>query len=213
MSIYFMNFKILITFIVIVSISSLKLHINGRQNEYCLTKTIHGEDRIKIFFLVSSEKERVNVNLKNGQGKILYKEANIHTGEYQSDILSSGDYTLCFRPHSSNAYEIIFDFHFLGESTVTKNLANDKEFKSIKNDVFHLENLFSDFEKKLKFIVNRRNDHHRIVKNAVGSIKTISLIKIIFIITISLIQVYVITKFFGKDKRTINVKAGNKDFL
>ena len=66
---------------------------------------------------------------------------------------------------------------------------------------------------KKKFIVNRRNDHHRIVKNAVGSIKTISLIKIIFIITISLIQVYVITKFFGKDKRTINVKAGNKDFL
>ena len=213
MSIYFMNFKIIITFLIIVSISSLKLHINGRQNEYCLTKTIHGEDRIKIFFLASSEKERVNINLKNGQGKILYQEANIHTGEYQSDLLSSGDYTLCFRPHSSNEYYLIFDFHFLGESTVTKDLANDKEFKNIKNDVFDLEKLFSDFEKKLKFIINRRNNHHSIVKNAVGSIKTISLIKIIFIIVISLIQVYIITKFFGKDRRTINVKAGNKDFL
>ena len=108
MSAYFMNFKILISFIVIISISSLKLHINGRQNDYCLTKTIHGEDRIKIFFSVSSEKEQIYVSLKNGQGKILYQESNIHTGEYQSDILSSGDYTLCFRPRSSNEYFIIF---------------------------------------------------------------------------------------------------------
>ena len=209
-----MNFKILIAFIIIVSISSLKLHINGRQNDYCLTKTIIWEDKIKLFFSVSSEREQVNVNLKDGKGKILYQEPNAHTGEYQSDTLSSGDYTLCFRPRSSNEFFVIFDFHLLGESsTVTKDLANDKEFKEIKNDVFDLEKLFSDFEKKLKFIVNRRNEHHGIVKNAVGSIKTISLIKIIFIIIISLIQVYVITKFFGKDKRTVNVKAGNKDFL
>ena len=215
MSSLFINSKLLIIFTLIISISSLKVKINGRQKDYCFTKTIYEEqDTMKIFFLVSSGKtEQINVTFKNQEGKILYQEASRQRGDYQSDVLPSGDYTLCFSPRTSNEYYVSFDMQMEGESAVTKDLAKDKEVKGIKNGVLDLEKLFNDFEKNLKFIVDRRNHHHTILKDVVGSIKTISFIKILIIIILSMFQVFIITKFFGTDKRVTAVKAGSKEFL
>ena len=215
MSSLFINSKLLIIFTLIISISSLKVKINGRQKDYCFTKTIYeNEDTMKIFFLVSSGKaEQINVTFKNQEGKIIYQETTRQRGDYQSDVLPSGDYTLCFSPRTSNEYYVSFDMQIAGESAVTKDLAKDKEVKGIKNGVLDLEKLFNDFEKNLKFIVDRRNHHHTILKDVVGSIKTISFIKILIIIILSMFQVFIITKFFGTDKRVTTVKAGNKEFL
>ena len=215
MSSLFTNSNLLILFTLIISISSLKVKINGRQKDYCFTKTIYEEqDTMKIFFLVSSGKtEQINVTFKNQEGKILYQETSRQRGDYQSDVLPSGDYTLCFSPRTSNEYYVSFDMQMAGESAVTKDLAKDKEVKGIKNGVLDLEKLFNDFEKNLKFIVDRRNHHHTILKDVVGSIKTISFIKILIIIILSMFQVFIITKFFGTDKRVTAVKAGSKEFL
>jgi len=215
MSSLFFNSKLFIILSIIISISSLKVKINGIQKEYCFTKTIYEpEDTMKIFFLISSGKtEQVNVTFKNKDGKILYQEVTRQRGEYQTDVLPSGDYTLCFSPRNTNTYYISFDMQVAGDSAVTKDLAKDKEVKGIKNGVVDLEKLFNDFEKNLKFIVDRRNHHHTILKDVVGSIKTISAIKILIIISLSLFQVFIITKFFGTDKRVSTVKAGSKDIL
>ena len=215
MSSLFINSKLLIIFTLIISVLSLKVKINGRQKDYCFTKTIYEEqDTMKIFFLVSSGKtEQINVTFKNQEGKILYQETSRQRGDYQSDVLPSGDYTLCFSPRTSNEYYVSFDMQMAGESAVTKDLAKDKEVKGIKNGVLDLEKLFNDFEKNLKFIVDRRNHHHTILKDVVGSIKTISFIKILIIIILSMFQVFIITKFFGTDKRVTAVKAGSKEFL
>ncbi len=215
MSSFFINSKILIIMCIIISISSLKVKINGRQKDYCFTKTIYEpEDTIKISFLVSSGKtEGINVTLKNKDGKMLYQEVTRQRGEYQSDVIPSGDYTLCFSPRTASEYYVTFDMQIAGESAVTKDLAKDKEVKNIKNGVVELEKLFNDFEKNLKFIVDRRNHHHTILKDVVGSIKTISAIKILIIISLSLFQVFIITKFFGADKRVSAIKAGTKDML
>ena len=215
MSSLFINSKLLIIFTLIISVLSLKVKINGRQKDYCFTKTIYEEqDTMKIFFLVSSGKtEQINVTFKNQEGKILYQETSRQRGDYQSDVLPSGDYTLCFSPRTSNEYYVSFDMQIAGESAVTKDLAKDKEVKGIKNGVLDLEKLFNDFEKNLKFIVDRRNHHHTILKDVVGSIKTISFIKILIIIILSMFQVFIITKFFGTDKRVTAVKAGSKEFL
>ena len=145
--------------------------------------------------------------------KILYQEITKQRGEYQTDVIPSGDYTLCFSPRTTNEYYVTFDMQIAGDSSVTKDLAKDKEVKNIKNGVIELEKLFNDFEKNLKFIVDRRNHHHTILKDVVGSIKTISAIKILIIISLSLFQVFIITKFFGTDKRVSTIKAGTKDML
>ena len=217
MSTKFLNTKILIILFTIISSSkALKVKINGRQKDYCFTKSIYeNEDTMKIFFLISSGKtEQLNVTFKNKEGKILYQEVTRQRGEYQTDVLPQGDYTLCFSPRTSNQYYISFDMQLSSDSAVTKDLAKDKEVKGIKNGVLDLEKLFNDFEKNLKFIVDRRNHHHTILQDIVGSIKIISGIKILIIILLSIFQVFIITKFFGTNKRVSNIgPRDSKDFL
>ena len=217
MSTKFLNTKILIILFTIISSSkALKVKINGRQKDYCFTKSIYeNEDTMKIFFLISSGRtEQLNVTFKNKEGKILYQEVTRQRGEYQTDVLPQGDYTLCFSPRTSNQYYISFDMQLSSDSAVTKDLAKDKEVKGIKNGVLDLEKLFNDFEKNLKFIVDRRNHHHTILQDIVGSIKIISGIKILIIILLSIFQVFIITKFFGTNKRVSTIgPRESKDFL
>ena len=217
MSTKFLNTKILIILFTIISSSkALKVKINGRQKDYCFTKSIYeNEDTMKIFFLISSGRtEQLNVTFKNKEGKILYQEVTRQRGEYQTDVLPQGDYTLCFSPRTSNQYYISFDMQLSSDSTVTKDLAKDKEVKGIKNGVLDLEKLFNDFEKNLKFIVDRRNHHHTILQDIVGSIKIISGIKILIIILLSIFQVFIITKFFGNNKRVSTIRPrDSKDLL
>ena len=215
MSFFINDFKLLIILSLIISISSLKVKITGKRRDYCFMKTIYEEeDTMKISFLISSGKtEPVNVTFKNKEGKILYQEVSRQRGEYQTDVLPSGEYTLCFSPRSTSEYYITFDIQVAGQSTVTRDLAKDKEVKGIKNGVLDLERLFNDFEKNLKFIVDRRNHHHTILKDVSTSIRNISTIKILIIISLSIFQVFIITKFFGADKRVSTIKAGTKDML
>ena len=215
MSFLYLNCKLFIILSIIISSFSLKVKISGRIRDYCFTKTIYeAEDTMKIFFLISSGKtEQVNVTFKNKDGKFLYQEVTRQRGEYQTDVLPAGDYTLCFSPRTANEYYISFDMQVAGDSTVTRELAKDKEVKGIKNGVVDLERLFNDFEKNLKFIVERRNHHHSILRDIVGSIKIISFVKILVIISLSVFQVFIITKFFGTDKRVSKIKAGTQDML
>ena len=215
MSFFINDFKLLIILSLIISITSLKVKITGKRRDYCFMKTIYEEeDTMKISFLISSGKtEPVNVTFKNKDGKILYQEVSRQRGEYQTDVLPSGEYTLCFSPRSTSEYYITFDIQVTGQSTVTRDLAKDKEVKGIKNGVLDLERLFNDFEKNLKFIVDRRNHHHTILKDVSTSIRNISTIKILIIISLSIFQVFIITKFFGADKRVSTIKAGTKDML
>jgi len=209
--------KIITILLTITFSTALKVKINGKQKDYCFTKSIYDvEDTIKIFFLISSGKtEQLNVIFKNKEGKILYQEVTRQRGEYQSDVLPQGDYTLCFSPRNSNQYYVSFDIQVASDSDLTKDLAKDKEVKGIKNGVLDLEKLFNDFEKNLKFIVDRRNHHHSILEDVVGSIKKISAIKILIIILVSIFQVFIITKFFGTNKRVSAIKTGTgtKDIL
>ena len=215
MSFFINDFKLLIILSLIISITSLKVKITGKRRDYCFAKSIYEEeDTMKISFLISSGKtEPVNVTFKNKDGKILYQEVSRQRGEYQTDVLPSGEYTLCFSPRSTSEYYITFDIQVAGQSTVTRDLAKDKEVKGIKNGVLDLERLFNDFEKNLKFIVDRRNHHHTILKDVSTSIRNISTIKILIIISLSIFQVFIITKFFGTDKRVSTIKAGTKDML
>ena len=207
--------KILIFLSIILSINSIKVHVTGRRSDYCFTKTIFAdEDSLKISFIVSSSrKENLDIILKTANGTILYKQKNLQNGEYQSDVLQSGDYTLCFIPRMQSEYYITFEIVNSYELGSSKDLTKDQEIKGMRSGVTELEKLFFEFENNLKFIVDRRNHHHFILKDIVKSIKVISTVKIIIIITLSLFQVFIIKKFFGEDKRQVTIKANSKEFL
>ena len=77
-------------------------------------------------------------------------------------MLPKGDYTLCFIPKNADQYYISFEMQLSEESSLTKDLAKDKEVKGIKSGVLEMERLLNDFEKNLKFILDRRNHIHKI---------------------------------------------------
>ena len=207
--------KIFIFLSIILSITSIKVHVTGRRSEYCFTKSIYAsEDTIKMSFIVSSSrKENLDIVLKRANGTELYRQKNVQNGEYQTDILEYGDYTLCFIPRMQSEYYITFEILSSYELGSSKDLTKDKEVKGMIGGVTKLEKLFFEFENNLKFIVDRRNHHHFVLKDIVKSIKVISTVKIIIIITLSLFQVFIIKKFFGEDKRQVTIKASSKEFL
>ena len=108
MSSFLGNLFFLLILSMIISISSVKIKIDGSQRDYCFTKTIYDkEDTMKISFLISSGKrESVNITFKNKNGKILYQEVYKQKDEYLTDVLPSGDYTLCFSPREQTIYYI-----------------------------------------------------------------------------------------------------------
>ena len=207
--------KIFIFLSTILSITSIKVHVTGRRSDYCFTKSIYAsEDTIKMSFIVSSSrKENLDIVLKRANGTELYRQKNVQNGEYQTDILEYGDYTLCFIPRMQSEYYITFELASTEELGSLKDLTKDKEIKGMRSGVTELEKLFFEFENNLKFIVDRRNHHHFVLKDIVKSIKVISTVKIIIIITLSLFQVFIIKKFFGEDKRQVTIKASSKEFL
>ena len=215
MSFFLNKTKIFIFLSVILSITSIKVHITGRKTNYCFTKVLYaGKDTLKISYIVSSSrKENLDIILKTSNGTELYKKKNIQNGEYQSDVLESGDYTLCFIPRIQSEYYITFEILSSYELSSSKDLTKDKEVKGMISEVTELEKLFFEFHNNLKFIVDRRNHHHFILKDIVKSVKVISTVKIIIIITLSILQVLIIKKFFGEDKRQVTIKASSKEFL
>ena len=215
MSFFLNKTKIFIFLSVILSITSIKVHITGRKTNYCFTKVLYaGKDTLKISYIVSSsKKENLDIILKTSNGTELYKKKNLQNGEYQSDVLESGDYTLCFIPRIQSEYYITFEILSSYELSSSKDLTKDKEVKGMISEVTELEKLFFEFQNNLKFIVDRRNHHHFILKDIVKSVKVISTVKIIIIITLSILQVLIIKKFFGEDKRQVTIKASSKEFL
>ena len=215
MSFFLNKTKIFIFLSVILSITSIKVHITGRKTNYCFTKVLYaGKDTLKISYIVSSSrKENLDIILKTSNGTELYKKKNLQNGEYQSDVLESGDYTLCFIPRIQSEYYITFEILSSYELSSSKDLTKDKEVKGMISEVTELEKLFFEFQNNLKFIVDRRNHHHFILKDIVKSVKVISTVKIIIIITLSILQVLIIKKFFGEDKRQVTIKASSKEFL
>lgn len=209
---------ILSLLIIIPSITPIKVKVNEKQRKYCFTKTIfNDQDSLKIYYLITSgKKERLDITLKEKiTGRELYREHNKQSGEYQTPLINSGNYEMCLYPQSKNTYYISFEMSSQLESGVLKDLAKDKELKEMEGGVLNLEKLFEEFEKNLNFIVDRRNHHTSILKEMVESIKIISSIKILVLIVLSVFQIVIIRKFFGKEKRVSKIKAklGDSDIL
>jgi hypothetical protein len=71
----------------------------------------------------------------------------------------------------------------------------------MKRDVTELSLMFEEMEKNVRFTMDRRSKHNILTEGMIGSIKLITLLKVMFIIVISGVQVYLIQKFYGKSRR------------
>ena len=206
---------IIITFIFFISTQSTLLKISSSKSEYCFYKDILEEDTIHLNFIISSEQsEKVEVVFKSsGDGKDLYVEKEAQNGEYKSEILPIGEYSLCFKSLESNEFFISFEFYSHNENGIVKELAQDKEVKQMSEGVNELKASFQSFEKNFRFIVDRRTRHTTILTDIITSIKQLTFLKMAIILVLSVFQVIVIQRFFGPDKRVTTVKGAFSDGL
>ena len=206
---------ILITFIFFIGIQSTLLQISSGKSEYCFYKDLVEEDTIHLNYIISSEQsEKVEVVFKSsGNGKDLYVEKEAQNGEYKSEILPIGEYSLCFKSLESNEFFISFEFYSYNENGIVKELAQDKEVKQMSEGVNELKASFQSFEKNFRFIVDRRTRHTTILTDIITSIKQLTFLKMAIILVLSVFQVIVIQRFFGPDKRVTTVKGAFSDGL
>ena len=180
------------------------LLIQNSKKRYCFTKEIvEEEDYLEVSYIISSsKKESIFVILtKKKENKILFQQDRKQSGNYKSEVLELGIYELCFYPNTKSDFYLSFEFYSYQETGVIKDLAIDKEFKNMSLGVQQLKLAINEFDKNLGFLTDRRSRHHIILTNMIDSIKKLSYIKIIILVLLSLFQIFIIQRFFGKDKR------------
>lgn len=206
---------IITTFVLFIGIHSTLLQISSSKSEYCFYKDLLEADTIHLNYIISSEQsERVEVYFNStADGKALYVEKEAQNGEYKSEILPMGEYSLCFKSLESNQFFISFEFYSYNENGIVKELAQDKEVKQMNEGVNELKASFQSFEKNFRFIVDRRTRHTAILTDIIASIKQLTFLKMAIILVLSVFQVIVIQRFFGPDKRVTTVKGAFSDGL
>ena len=194
-------------FIVKIAMLSSILVETGKKDKYCFYKDVYTPDKIHLSYVISGEnEEKVNTVLfgPEPQNKVLFENFNSENGQTIIEAKESGFYKLCFLPLNSNSYYISIDLFTENEKGHVLNLAKDQNLHDMKNDVSEISLLFEQLEQSVKFEMDRRSKHSGIINEIGNSIVHISYLKIFVILLVTFLQVLLIRKFFGENKKTSN---------
>lgn len=195
-------FGIIISICQFLFISSVLIE-TGKKQSYCFYKIVDSSDELHTSFVVSGEnEEKVNAVLYNPSGGILFESHNSDGHDQRFTLKESGEYKLCFFPQSTNSYYISFEFFSILEKGHTLDLAQDNNIHEMKKDVTQISLMFEEMEKNIKFIMDRRNKHTMVMNEIGSAIKHISYFKMIVVILVSLLQIFLISKFMGGGKKS-----------
>lgn len=188
--------------------------INDKYEKYCFKKYISEGDHLTLSFLTTSyPKELIHVDLKYQKQKeetqkVIYEVFDKEKGDYNTDKpLENGIYELCFYSKKGKTYTVSMDFYSLYEDNNIKKLATDKEFKTINKDIKEMKNALNSIEINSRHINNKNFENYVTMKMLIASIKKLTYLKIFIIALISLLQIYIIHKLFGPDKRVSTIKG------
>ena len=205
------SFKILFLITTLLPLStSLQFKVSGEKQTYCFGKTINDNDIISFSYIVSAEtSEPIKVELKYTiDNKIIYKEDNEEGGSYRSEEgESGGKYEVCFYLNNDHKFYISFDFTTLGEGGNIQELAQDKDVQEMGTELKAITGAFTEIENNARHINDRRFRHSKILSRIIKSIDDLTFMKIAVVAILSLLQVFIIRRFFGPDKRVSKVKG------
>ena len=203
----------------LISLSySLSFRVNDRYEKYCFNKFIKSGDQLTISFIITSfPKELINVDLvyqkeKYGTKTTIYQVNDKDHGDYKSENTSEeGYYELCFYSKKGKEFYVSMEFYTLFEDRNIKNIATDKDVKNINNDIKEIQTAFENIQINARHINDRKYIHLKILQQLMDSIKRLTFLKLFTIAILSAFQIYIIQKFFGKDKRVSSIKGGFSD--
>ena len=214
--------KIYITILIISILFSFSncfsFLVNDNYEKYCFYKYLVGHSNILLTFVVISyPKELISADLfykedKYSTKKTLYQVVDKESDYYKlDDIKEEGYYEICFYSKKGKEFHVSMEFDSYIEERNVKKLATDKEIKSINKDIKEVKDALHKIEINAKHINNRNFEHYVILHSMISSIKNATYLKIFFVVLMSGFQIYIITKFFGKEKRISTIKGTFND--
>ena len=196
---------------------SFSFGVKDTYEKYCFNKYITEGDQLTVSYVITSyPKELINADLtyskeKNGSKNIIYQEKNKEYGNFKSQKPSEGYYDLCFYSKKGKEYYVSMEFYTLFEEHNYKEMATDKDIKTINREIKELKNDFDNFNSHARYIIDRQYFHRSMLTKLTNSIKRMTYLKIFCIAVLSIFQIYIIQKFFGPDKRISSIKGGFSD--
>ena len=109
-------------------VNSIYLHTKSHKNEYCMQKTIDGDDNSRVSYLITgdSDEEKVDARLFDPNNNQIFERTGESGGEYQHKSTEGGIYKLCFYvPNPGNNY-ISFEYFTDYEKGHTLDMAKDR---------------------------------------------------------------------------------------
>ncbi len=197
--------------VITIQLFSSILVETGKKDKYCFYKEIENIDTIHLSYVISGDNdEKVNVVLVHeGDNKVIYEQHNSDAGEYKHENAVGGKHKLCFLPLHAGSYYISFEFFTHYEKGHTVDMAKDQNLHEMKKDVTDITYMFEEMEKNIRFIMDRRSKHSIVIGDIVTSIRHISYLKILVVVLVSLLQVFLIHKFFGGKKSSSSLGYPN----
>ena len=209
-----MELFLIIVFYILGNINTFTFKVQKYKREYCFSKEITLENQ-RITFnyaTVGETKEYVDVTLKQiiPNKKDLYLGSKSESDNFKTNPLNPGKYNLCFYPYSTNLFSIVFNFQSSEEDGDYKNVATDSQLKEINKKVEDIKKGMKTIETNADNIINRKFSQFLYLTDYINQIKKIAFAKAFIIGLMSILQIYIIKKMFGDDKRMSQIKANQK---
>ena len=192
--------------------------VKDHYEKYCFKKFIKAGDQITVSFAITSfPKELIHVDLtyqreKHDMKVMIYQVFDKDVGNYKSQKpLEEGYYDLCFYSKKGKEYYASLEFYTLFEDHNLKEMATDKEIKTINKDIKEMKEAFDRIQINARHLNDRKHWHSSILKDLTESIKRLTYLKIFSVAVLSAFQIYIIQKFFGPDKRVSSIKGAFSD--
>jgi hypothetical protein len=197
-----LNIFISLLFIQFQYYYSLIIETNGKKDQYCVRKRFDDDDQLNLHFFVTGELVGdVSVTIYDPNGLIFYTKEKVSNDNTTKETKLPGQYKLCFQSLISLEIYISFEFYSLHEQGHVLNLAKDADLHDLKKDTNDISLLFEEIENNIRFTMDRKNKHNDILTDLITSIRHMSYLKILVIVLVSLLQVFLVKKFYGGNSK------------
>ncbi len=198
--------------------------VNGINKDYCFAYNVFIKTEMKISYSVASEhEEKFDVKVTNNNSTELYfkhhmKKEQGRVNQKQEGrtefTIDKGRVELCFIPlEEKKQYLISFDMIISFSNEKIANLGTDEGMKNVLKEVKEIKGVIDELEVSLKHTADGKFNHLRVLGNILNSIKILSYLKIGMYLVFSVIQAFIIIKFFGPDKRVSKIMGAYSDGL
>jgi hypothetical protein len=200
-----------------------------KKNTYCFYKNVMSAESVKFSFVLIGgyHHDKCNVFFYDPNEKLLHGEYNTDKVDFNSyAAVHSGYHKLCFQPLSKGKLHVNFEFEKSSELTEAKELAKDgiiilnnillfviESIRDMQKELIEIGEILNIIDRNTRFLNDRKHLHTNMITRLTDAVSTYSYIKAFIIISISIMQIYVVVKIFGQDDNKINFRRDNNIYL